>query len=268
MFWRSHPKPTVTETDQAWLLEAVPDLLRVFGSDRLMALPTCTPNTKYFAHDFNGSESDAEFVLNHVCQTMDTPRSGIDLVFFDDGSKELGGGLQLTTADHKGRSRRAAGTYLEDPAGRYKITIDTKTLRNVQGLISAMAHEVAHVKLLGERRLDPEDPNHEYYTDLTVIVHGYGIFQGNTAFTYNQWQGEGHQGWSSVRTGYLPLEVIGFAFALLTVMKREEPVWTRYLSPSFTPYFQKNHAFILANMTIVDEAFRNMTEEPPELGSD
>ncbi len=264
MFWMSRPKPSVTDTDQAWLLEAVPELLRVFGPERLLRLPTYTPNTKYFPHDFTGNERDAEFVLAHVCRSMDTPSSGIDLMFFDDGSRVLDDGLQFTTADLKGQSHGAAGTYSENPAGRYNITIDTKTLRNAQNLIATVAHEVAHIKLLGEGRLDHEDPHHELWTDLAVIVHGYGIFQGNSAFSFNQWQGNSHHGWSTRRIGYLPLEVIGFALALLTVMKKEDPDWIRYLASSFLPHFRKNHEYIRANMEIADQAFRNMTSEPPE----
>ena len=265
MFWKSRPKPTATETDQAWLIEAIPVILRVFGPERLLRLPTYTPNTKYFPHDFKGDERDAEFVLGQVCATMDAPRSRIDLMFFDDGSRQFDDGLQLTTADRKGSSSGAAGTYSEDTAGRYKITIDSKTLPNVQNLIATIAHEVAHVKLLGEGRIEHGDPHHEIWTDLTVIAHGYGIFQGNSAFAFNQWQGSSHQGWATQRIGYLPLEVIGFALALLTVMKKDEPDWTRYLSSSFAPHFRKNYKFILEYKEIVDQAIKNLTEEHSEL---
>lgn len=266
MFWRSHPKPTVTPTDQAWLLDRIPELLRTFGPERLLALPTFTPNTKYFPHDFRGNEQDAEFVLEQVCRTMDTPRSGIDLIIFDDGSKDLGNGLQLTTADRKGWSSGVAGTYSEDTEGRYRITVNAKGLANVQGLIAILAHEAAHVKLLGEGRLDHENPEHELWTDLTVIVHGYGLLQGNSAFRFDQWQDSSHQGWSTGGIGYLPLQVIGFALALVVAMKGEEPDWTRYLGTSFAPHFTKNHAFIRANMGLVEEALRQMNEEFPDAG--
>lgn len=266
MFWSSRPRSPVTEADQAWLLLAIPDLLRVLGAARLLALPTWTPNTRDFPHEFTGGEGDAEFVLDHVCKVMDTPRAAIELRYFDDGTMDMGGGLQVTSADRKGWSQGSAGFYQQDRGGRSAITLNAKRLGNAQGLIATLAHEVAHVKLLGERRLDPADPEQELYTDLTVIVHGYGIFQGNAAFSFNQWQGDGHQGWSTSRTGYLPLEVIGFAFALLTAMKKEEPDWLRYLSASFAPHFRKSLAFIHAEPSVLDQALRNLAEETQDPG--
>ena len=254
MFWTKRDEPTATEADREWVHEALPDILRSFGSARLLALPTFTPNTKHFPHAFDGSESDAEFVLGQVCRTMQAHQDGIDLVFDDDGSMELSGGIHVSPADRKGGSNGAAGTYQEQSAGRYRITLSTKSLSNLQGLISTIAHEVSHIKLLGERRLSPKDPEQELLTDLTVIAHGYGIFQGNSAFMVNQWQNDSYQGWQMQRTGYLPIEVVSYALALLAMLKKEEPDWKRYLSTTMSKSFSRNHAFLVKKPDIIAEA--------------
>lgn len=251
MLW-SRPKPSVTPEDQEWLEDAVPALMQTFGYERLLGLPTLTPNTKYFPHDFKKDESDAEFVLEHVCSTLMTDRKRIELIIYDDASALVSPGIHMSSADRKGRSHGAAGTYQEIAPEQYRIVVDSKQLLNLHQLIATLAHEVAHIKILGERRLEPDDPQHELLTDLTVIVHGYGIFQGNSTVSFAQWQDSTHQGWSISRTGYLPEQVISYALALVTALKGEQPEWERYLSSAMRKHFARDRTYLLKHPEIVE----------------
>ncbi len=46
-------------------------------------------------------------------------------------------------------------------------------------LVGTMAHELAHLKLMGERRVTGDEYDNELLTDLTAVFHGFGIFLGN-----------------------------------------------------------------------------------------
>ncbi|HRD51608.1 MAG TPA: hypothetical protein PKY96_03070 [Flavobacteriales bacterium] len=260
MFWTKKNEPTATDEDRAWVHEALPAVIRSFGTKRLLELPTFIPNPVHFAHTFTGDERDVEFVLGQVCETMQAPRDRIEMKFHDDGSREVAGGIHVSPADRKGYSKGAAGTYQERREGDYIITLSMNTLGNIQRLIATLAHEVAHIELLGERRLAPDDPDHELLTDLTVIAHGYGIFQGNSAFMVNQWQSESHQGWQMQRTGYLPIEVISYAMALLSRLKNDDPDWKRYLSSTMAKYFDRNSAFLGKHPEILAEVHAQLLD--------
>ena len=129
----------------------------------------------------------------------------------------------------------------------------TSGLNDTQGLIATIAHEVAHIKLLGEGRMSQDDPSHELYTDLTVILHGYGIFQANSVITQTQWSDGQYGGWSVGRKGYLPQEVVAYSLALLVVLKNEVPDWQRYLNSGMRSFFQRNHDHLLRHPEIGDE---------------
>ncbi len=59
------------------------------------------------------------------------------------------------------------------------------------GLVGTMAHELAHVRLLGESRIMREVFDNELLTDLTGVHFGLGIFLANTSRNwdshYSQW---------------------------------------------------------------------------------
>lgn len=261
MFWKRRG-PTATKLDQEWLHEAIQELLLSFGAERLLALPTLTPNTRHFNFAFKGTEEDVQFVLKQVCGTMGADIGSIDLVIEEDRDVDLGQGIRISTADRKGYSSGAAGTYREQRHGRYEIVVSASGLNDTQGLIATLAHEVAHIKLLGERRMDHNDPDHELFTDLAVILHGYGIFQANSVITQTQWSDGQYSGWSVGRKGYLPQEIVAYALALLVVLKNEMPEWDRYLNSGMRKYFKRNRDFLLANPEI-ERSIRNQLRSTP-----
>jgi hypothetical protein len=54
----------------------------------------------------------------------------------------------------------------------FVIVIDRSDLGNPMNLVGTMTHELAHARLLGERRVDPEIYDNELLTDLTVVFMG------------------------------------------------------------------------------------------------
>ncbi|HET9487920.1 MAG TPA: hypothetical protein VFO54_10810 [Chryseosolibacter sp.] len=115
-------------------------------------------------------------------------------------------------------------------------------LNNPVNLIANIAHELSHLVLPGEGRIEEND---EGLTDLNCIALGFGIFTCNSIFRFNQWQGTAHQGWSAQRNGYLPEEVATYALALLANYQKPQDIkWTKFLNRSPRKMFERNLKYL------------------------
>jgi hypothetical protein len=112
-------------------------------------------------------------LLDRVCGYMGVVPDLVALMFVADAGKVWlvnGSGDFLP---------HAAGTYQEGER-KFLIKIDKSGLGDPMGLVGTMAHELAHVLLLGEGRVMSDVYDNELLTDLTVVFHGLGIFLANT----------------------------------------------------------------------------------------
>ena len=76
--------------------------------------------------------------------------------------------------------KASAGLFLDkNESGNYEIFVERKNLSDPENLVATLAHEFAHIKLLGEKRLAFND---EFSTDLTTVVFGLGVFNANASF--------------------------------------------------------------------------------------
>ncbi len=107
--------------------------------------------------------------------------------------------------------------------------------------MATLAHEFAHIKLLGENRLDFND---ESLTDLTTVVFGCGIFNAKSSFKeFKSFDGYGHN-----TLGYLKQREWGYALALYSFYRNEEkPDWIKFLSPNLKSDVKKGLDFVHAN---------------------
>ena len=140
-----------------------------------------------------------------------------------------------------------AGKYVEHESGLIDIMIEEGQLKNPISLIATIAHELVHVKLLGEGMINEND---EYLTDLGVLIYGFGVFNANTAVTeMNTWSGVSHTGWQiSGWAGYLHYKVQAFALALLSHYKNEKDLsWATYLHKEVEKCYQLSVKYIDAN---------------------
>lgn len=93
-----------------------------------------------------------------------------------------------------------------------------------------MAHELAHVRLLGEGRVKPTVFDNELLTDLTTVHFGLGLFLANSPrdwmSQYTTWPGS-----ELKKPEYMSQPMYGWALALLAWFRREKkPAWARHLS--------------------------------------
>jgi hypothetical protein len=105
-------------------------------------------------------------------------------------------------------------------------------------MVATLAHELAHVKLLGENRIEDND---EKLTDLTVLIFGFGIFNANAAF--QTFRTSNSSGWRSL--GYLSQMEWGYALALLARARMENsPGWVEHLCINVKRDFKMAEKFL------------------------
>lgn len=147
-------------------------------------------------------------LFQRVCGYMQVDERRIDLEVFPDEANELSAVVPFWRADMGG----AAGLYISaTDESRLVIAVRSSKLNNPLAVVATMAHELAHVILLGGNLVDRESQDMEPLTDLTIVFLGLGIFTANAAAQFEQHQDGRSQGWSMQRLGYLSEQMYGYA---------------------------------------------------------
>ncbi len=135
---------------------------------RSMVLPTAA----YFPDPYDQSESSARVLFERVCEYMDVLPS-LTRLHFVKGKTE-----SHLVNEHGHALPMAAGTY-QQRYSRFLITINQDELVDPMSLVGTMAHELSHLRLMGEGRVVGDESDNELLTDLNVVTHGMGIFLAN-----------------------------------------------------------------------------------------
>jgi catechol 2,3-dioxygenase-like lactoylglutathione lyase family enzyme len=242
---KKHKCPITTD-DKLWLEESLQWYETLLGSNFLRKQQTFLPTRKYFDISYKGTEEDAIFIMEKVSEYMDIDSSKIEVGFYSEPDQlELGEGIMTMHSDD---SEITAGRYLQYDDGTKEILIEQKQLNNPTSLIATLAHELCHVKLLGEELIEEND---EYLTDLAVLVYGFGIFNANTSIVkMDTWSGSSHSGWKMTGgAGYLHYKIHAFALALFANYQgTKSPDWVSYLESDIANYFRKSMDYIQHNL--------------------
>lgn len=199
--------------------------------------PMVLPTPEFFPSKYDKSYAAARDLLDQVCEYMDVDPQVVQLQINDDPTSQLG--LQ----NEYGQTLFAAGTY-QERGRRTLITIERSGLNDPMQLVGTMAHELAHLRLLGECRIMREEFDNELLTDLTTVVFGLGIFQANSdrplIRSENVWRGTKFQ-----RPEYMTPPMYGYALAHLAWFRGEvKPAWARHLHMNARPYFNQGLRFL------------------------
>ncbi len=240
MFWNKKKKLPITEEDKVWVDKDLNWLLTELGKEHFMEIQTITPTKDFYERIFDGTEKDAEFILERTMELMNIQDIDIKLDFFSDSPIEMSDGTILTTpADINGRWNSASGTYQKTEKGTI-ISIEKGQLKNPISLIATISHELAHQILLGENRIEEND---EFLTDFTAITYGFGIFIGNSRFQFTSQE----FGWQSSNQGYLPEQIIAYAMAWLSKKRNEKTDYSQFLNKSVKKYFDQSLEWLIEN---------------------
>ncbi|ANM31523.1 hypothetical protein ABI59_21065 [Acidobacteria bacterium Mor1] len=239
----SKPCPVDDETRE-WIEQSFSWMLETFGTDIVIRGPVVEPTAAYFPNPYNGERDDVEDLVCRVCEFMRVDPSRITLNTFVN-----------TDAAVRDEPLLQADVMRDGPVGLYMdedgnpvIALEEAQLADPLSVVATAAHELGHVRLLGDKVISPDTEDHEPLTDLITVFHGLGIFTANTAFRFEQHQDEVWQGWSTSRSGYLSEEQFGFALALYAWLRSEHrPQWAQHLSTSVKEYFKRSERHLRKN---------------------
>jgi hypothetical protein len=223
----------VDEDTRIYLEKSFQILLNIFGEENTRSRKILTPERIHFPVRYDGSEQSAFETLRIIANQMEVPIERIKLDFYDDHLRHITegspGGLYWGKGDNENFEISLVRTKLDEP----------------ENMVATLAHEIAHIKLLGEERLEEND---EPITDLTTIFFGLGIFNANAAFqTFADYN---YYGWS--QSGYLTQMEWGYALSLFAYIRQEkQPDWIHHLCKNVKADFIQGQNFIAANESII-----------------
>lgn len=165
--WFFKPKCPCDPAAKVWIERRLRWLSNQFSENAFSGGPIITPTLRFFPERYDGSDEAVWTLMNRVCDYMDVNPRSIELRFVEKANK-----LSLVN-EHGEALPDAAGTFQDGPR-KHRITLDRSEFNNANDLIGTMAHELAHVRLLGEGRLDASVFDNELLTDLATVHLGSG----------------------------------------------------------------------------------------------
>jgi len=138
----------------------------------------------------------------------------------------------------------AAGLY-EEQAGRTVIHINTTEMHDLTGLVATLAHELSHMRLIGEGRVTGDEYDNELLTDLTAVFHGFGIFMGSSprdwVADYSSWPGS-----TLKRPEYMSMPMLAYTLAHAAWFREQrKPPWSPFLSSTLRAEFNQAIRYLM-----------------------
>ena len=205
------PKLPIAEEIQEWADNAFIRLEKMLGRERMLDAEVVLPEDRFFPDRYDGSKAAVVAMAGRVAAYMGVPRDSFLVEIYAENEVAW----RETVPQWHGETHDAAGLYFHKPEnGRLLVGIHADQLGDPLALAATLAHELAHVLLLGGGLLDPGSRDMEPMTDLCTVFLGMGFFTASAAYRFKQWSDGGTQGWSWRRSGYLPEPLWGYALAL------------------------------------------------------
>lgn len=229
------PRCPVSAKAEAWIDVSMAWCFEQFGPDELNG-PVLLPDAETVPTGYQGSEQDVEAILERVCLRMGVDRLDIEPVLIPaDDEQAL---ARLLT----GRSEGVAGHYQPIDDG-YRVAVSQAQLADPIAVTAVIAHELGHVRLLGEGRIEPGRRDGEQLTDLVTVALGLGVFNANASFEFDQ----SAAGWQATRLGYLSEEMFGYALAWYARRRGEpHPDWIAALDNNPRGYLEQTQRYLEA----------------------
>jgi hypothetical protein len=238
--WLFRPSCPCDVAAKAWVEERLEWLAEEFDDSAFSGRHIVLPTTEFFPDPYDGSNEAVRELLDRVCAYMDVVPDLVELEFVADAGK-----IWLFNEAGEYLPSGAAGTY-EEGEQKFIIRIDKSGLHEPMPLVGTIAHELAHVRLLGEGRVNREAFDNELLTDLTVVHFGLGIFLANSPRNwdsqYTKWPRT-----NLLKPEYMPPPMFGWALAHLAWFRGEQrPDWSRHLNSGAGANFRQGLRYLAA----------------------
>ena len=225
--------------DINWVRNSFEWIRKEFGNDLILKTAIVLPKNGEIPFELNHTKESVIELVYFVADKMQINRDEIEVDFYNQSQMELDG--NFVTQQYEDDNYSSGQYWGKKLNGKYQISLGISELKNPIGLTATIAHELSHIKLLGEKRIKEND---EYLTDLIPIIFGFGIFSANSVFLYQQ----DSFGWRTNSQGYLNERMYGFALATFAKIRNElNPVWGKHLSATVREEFERSMIYLKEN---------------------
>ena len=250
LFNKKYPnRCPISHDNRIWLEKSFSLLLDIFDKEKIRHSKILIPGHSNFPIKYNGNTQTAFDTLKIVAGQMEVEFDEIQLNLYDEGVNAISTGSPwgrsiFLHSDISGKG--SAGLYWGKQAdNKYHIGLERRKLTQPENMVATLAHELAHIKLLGKSKIKTND---EKLTDLTTVIFGIGIFNANAAFQIIK-SGDSI-GWRKI--GYLTQMEWGYALSLLAYIREEKkPNWIEYLTLNVKEEFKQGERFIENNKDLI-----------------
>jgi hypothetical protein len=220
--WLFPPRCPCDPSAKNWVEDRLEWLADEFDDNAYNGRPIVLPTKEFFPDAYDGSKKAIRQLLDRVCGYMDVVPDLVTLKIVSKAGK-IG-----FVNEHGDAIPEAAGTYYEGYS-KSIITIDTTELDRPMELVGTLAHELAHVRLLGESRIMSDTYDNELLTDLTTVHFGLGLFLANAPRNYRSQNSRWPES-DLIKPEYMTTPMFAWALAHLAWFRGEDkPTWTRFL---------------------------------------
>lgn len=239
MFGWFKPRCPVDDAAKRWIEDRLHWLSEQFGRDTFTRRAVILPTNEFFPDLIDRTQESVRHLLDQVCGFMDVNPNRVELELFTNSND-----LWLVNDEGKYLPNGAAGLY-DEQIGKTVIHIESSETMDLAGLVGTMAHELSHLRLMGEQRVIGDEFDNELLTDLTAVFHGFGIFMGNSPRNwdsqYSVWPGTNLR-----RPEYMTLPMFAHALAHTAWFRgQRKPDWLPFLSFDLKPCFKQGVRYLM-----------------------
>jgi hypothetical protein len=238
--WLFRPSCPCDPAAKEWIEDRLQWLADEFDDHVYNGRPLVLPTPEFFPDPYDGSPVTVRRLFRRVCHFMDVSPELIDLQFIANTPR-----ISIVDESGKALPDGAAGLY-EEGEEKFIVRLSKEELDDPMALVGTMAHELAHVRLLGENRIMREIFDNEILTDLTVVHFGLGIFLANSP---RNWAGH-FSHWPKrdlLKPEYMSPPMFGWALAHIAWFREEEkPSWASYLNSAARSNLKQGIRYLFA----------------------
>lgn len=214
-------KPLLSEEDELFQVETYRWLLTHFGGPHFYEeTQLILPTEEFFPSKVNSPEEAAKNTFEQVQKYSGLNKWPCILeIQEEDPNFVVGETLIVQNVE-----QNPHGTFSVNEKNEAVITYNPKLASSPSQMVATFAHELAHY-LTGTSSEPPPGgwDNWEFATDITATFLGFGIFQANSVFNFQQFSDVGTHGWKTMGGGYLSEPEHSFSLGIFLMLKGISP---------------------------------------------
>ena len=214
-------KPLLSEEDEVFLVETFRWLLTHFGGPHFYeSTQLILPTEEYFPVKVSTPEEAVKNTFEQVKKYAGLEKWPCILQQQEeDPNLVIAETLIVQNAE-----QNPHGTFSVNEQGEAIITYNSKLAKHPTQMVATFAHELAHYLTSTASEPPPGGwDNWEFATDITATFLGFGIFQANSVFNFQQYSSAGMQGWQTTGGGYLSEAEHSYALSMFLMLKNIQP---------------------------------------------